>query len=198
MQTIHNGIENIEKSFPQKSSDEFLIGSSGRLFPVKDYSLMVEIANLIAHNENISFALAGDGPEKSNLENSIRQHDLNDCFDLVGHLDDMVPFYSGLEAYINTSLHEGIPMTILEAMSYGLPIISPNVGGIPEIIENGVEGFLIDGRNPQDYADKCLLLYRDRKLREKMSRAARKKVCRDFSCERMTERYLERYRDLVK
>ena len=198
VQTILNGIEISEKFSQKEISDIFIIGSSGRLFPVKDYSLMVEVANLTTYQKNISFTLAGDGPERPNLENSIQKYDLNDCFDLVGHLDDMDPFYAGLDIYINTSLHEGIPMTILEAMAHGLPIIAPKVGGIPEIIEDGVEGFLIDSRDPQDYAEKCLLLYRDRELWRKMSIAARKKVCNEFSREQMTEQYLECYRELVE
>lgn len=197
VQTIHNGIENIDGFTNNKITDKFVLGSSGRLFPVKDYSLLVEIASLTTHHENISFTLAGDGPEKVKLEETITQLNLNDSFSLRGHLNDMDSFYANLDVYINTSLHEGIPMTILEAMAHGLPIVAPKVGGIPEIVEDGVEGFLIDSRDPKDYADKCLLLCRDKKLWRKMSIAARKKVCSKFSREQMAERYLECYRELV-
>ena len=88
-------------------------------------------------------------------------------------------------------------MTILEAMAHGLPIIAPRVGGIPEIIEDGVEGFLIDGRDPHGYSEKCLLLYQNRELWKKMSNAAREKVSGNFSKEQMTEKYLQCYREVV-
>jgi len=115
----------------------------------------------------------------------------------AGHLDVMEPFYRKLDIYLNTSIHEGIPMTILEAMSYGLPIIAPKVGGIPEVVQDGVEGFLIDSRDPQAFAEKCLLLAQDRELRMRMSVAAREKAVEYFSVERMTEGYLRIYREML-
>lgn len=197
IKVIHNGIDFFERKTPKKSISSFVVGSSGRLFPVKDFPLMVEVAKLATQQENLSFVLAGDGPERCSVERTIQFHRLDDFFGLKGHLDDMDTFYSSLDVYINTSLHEGIPMTILEAMSHGLPIIAPRVGGIPEIIDDGVEGFLIEGRNPRDFAEKCLKLHRDRELWSKMSVAARNKVHTDFSCERMSKQYLQCYRDLV-
>ena len=198
VQVIHNGIE-IPPSTPQMYKENLLlIGSSGRLFPVKDYLLMVKIAGYLNEVDNIEFVLAGDGPERAQLERLIEDLSLQGVFSLEGHLDSMDAFYQKLYIYLNTSVHEGIPMTILEAMAHGLPIIAPKVGGIPEIIEDGVEGFLIDSRDPQDYAEKCLLLCQDRELREKMSTAAREKVCSEFSREQMVEHYLECYRELVE
>jgi L-malate glycosyltransferase len=106
----------------------------------------------------------------------------------------MNSFYQGLDVYLNTSVHEGIPMTILEALSHGLPVIAPAVGGIVEIIDDGKEGFLIDSRNPHEFAEKCLLLKENRELREKMSRAAREKAEQTFSAKNMAERYYQLYR----
>jgi glycosyltransferase involved in cell wall biosynthesis len=194
---IHNGVE-IPPPISRKSPGEpFLIGSSGRLFPVKDYPLMVDMAKAMAGKSNVRFALAGEGPERGRLEADIQKHGLADRFHLRGHLDDMETFYQGLDLYLNTSLHEGIPMTILEAMAQGLPVVAPRVGGIPEVIEDGVEGFLIDGRDPRAFAEKCLSLAGDKELWSRMSLAARKRAMESFSVERMTEQYLQVYRDVV-
>jgi len=65
--------------------------------------------------------LAGEGPERSKLQAQIQQYGLNETFVLQGHLDDRLPFYRSLDLYLNTSVHEGIPMSILEAMAHGLP-----------------------------------------------------------------------------
>lgn len=159
---------------------------------------MVEIAKAItdATGKNIYFELAGEGPQRPNIEAMIQRYGLHSNFFLKGHQDDMDTFYRGIDLYLNTSIHEGIPMTILEALARGIPVIAPNVGGISEIITNGVEGFLIEGRNPSDFAEKCLLLHGNRQLRKQMSQAARNRAEQAFSAEQMAERYYRLYREI--
>ncbi|MEA5115927.1 MAG: glycosyltransferase family 4 protein [Geobacteraceae bacterium] len=199
VEIIHNGINLPDSRLSPPERGNFVIGSSGRLFPVKDYPLMVDIATAVVsgNHGNVRFELAGDGPERQSLETRAAHLGVKDRFDFKGHVDDMDSFYQGLDLYINTSLHEGIPMTILEAMGHGLPIIAPAVGGITEIIEDGKEGFLIDTRNPQDFAEKCLLLKNDRELWERMSRAALEKAERCFSAEIMAEKYYRLYKRIT-
>jgi glycosyltransferase involved in cell wall biosynthesis len=193
---IHNGIEMPPTICSKTADGPFVIGSSGRLFPVKDYPLMVRIAQELALQREISFVLAGDGPERVALEKAIDECGVAVRFALKGHLEDMDAFYRGLDLYLNTSVHEGIPMTILEAMARGLPVIAPQVGGIGEIIEDGVEGFLVSNRDPKAFAEKCLLL-QDVELRQRMGQAARAKVERDFSAEHMARKYYQLYRELA-
>ena len=200
VEVIHNGIE--LPPFPLATRDKpgpFVIGSSGRLFPIKDYPLMVEIARAVAATgtEDVRFELAGDGPERPALEALVQRYGLNAGFILKGHQDDMGSFYQGLDIYINTSVHEGIPMTILEALAHGLPVIAPEVGGIVEIIEEGKEGFLINGRTPGDFAEKCLFLKDNRQERDRIARAAREKAERVFSADGMAERYYRLYRRIA-
>lgn len=160
---------------------------------------MIKIANIIAASsgDDITFELAGEGPERSVLESMIQHFGLQERFTLNGHQYDMDAFYQGIDIYLNTSVHEGIPMTILEALARGIPVIAPAVGGIKEIITNGVEGFLIESRNPNDFAEKCLLLQKNRALREKMSRAARLRAEQAFSAEMMADKYYRLYRRTV-
>jgi len=200
VEVIHNGIE-----LPPVPTDSgikpgpFVVGSSGRLFPVKDYRLMVMIAQAIAAtgNEDIRFELAGEGPELSTLEALVRSYGLECFFIFRGHLDDMNTFYRGLDVYLNTSLHEGIPMTILEALAHGLPVIAPAVGGIVEIIEDGREGFLILGRAPDDFAEKCLFLKNNLQERKTMTQSGREKAAGAFSAEVTAHKYHQLYRRLA-
>lgn len=196
---IHNGIEIAAPNLPRTKTGLCVIGSSGRLFQVKDYPLMVEIARSIAsrHAKNVRFELAGDGPDRTVLESMIQSYGLQDSFIMKGHQDDMKSFYRGIDIYLNTSIHEGIPMTILEALAQGIPVIAPAVGGIREIFTNGVEGFLIENRNPQAFAEKCLLLCENRELRDKMAKAARQRAENAFSSERMAENYHRLYHQAV-
>lgn len=197
VEAIHNGIEIPESTSTTQKNGTFVVGSSGRLFPVKDYPLMVEIARAMTsagNGQDISFELTGEGPERTGLEAIVQHHGLQDRFMLKGQQEDMDAFYRGIDLYLNTSIHEGIPMTILEALARGIPVIAPAVGGISEIITDGVEGFLIEGRNPKAFAEKCLLLRENKELREKMSKAARGRAESAFSAEKMAEKYYQLYR----
>jgi len=200
IEVVHNGIQlPPAQLLGKEGARPFVIGSSGRLFPVKDYPLMVEIAKAITKDDkaDIHFELAGEGPEMATLEAMIKCNGLQSKFILRGHQDDMDSFYKRLSIYLNTSLHEGIPMAILEAMAHGLPVIAPAIGGINEILANGSEGFMIAGRNPQNFAVKCLQLNGDNELWERMSMAARKKAEQTFSAGRMSESYRQIYTESV-
>ena len=92
----------------------YTVGSAGRLVPVKDYDLMVDIAHAVCGNRrDVRFVLAGDGPELEHIRERVHAYGLDDRFELLGHVSDTGAFYSRLDLYINTSRHEGIPMTIL-------------------------------------------------------------------------------------
>lgn len=193
---IHNGIELPLPTARSMPATELVIGSAGRLFPVKDYPLMVATAAAVARSlPQARFLLAGDGPQRIELEQLIGLHRLT-SFTLAGQQDDMPAFYARLDVYLNTSQHEGIPMSILEAMAHGLPVVAPAVGGIGEIIEDGVDGFLVTGRDPEAFAAPLLRL-QDAALRRRIGDAARDKVCRAFSAGAMASHYLEQYRMLA-
>lgn len=191
---IYNGTEPCDETFPDRSEGRFTIGSSGRLFPVKDFPLMVEVAREIAkHEAGIRFELAGTGPEKERIAETVRLHGLDGTFLLRGFLHEVSAFYQGIHLYLNTSVHEGIPMSVLEAMAHGLPVVAPDVGGLKEILDDGIHGFLIKGRDPRSFAERCMLLYRDDALRQRMGLAAKARVEAVFSNDRMARDYHELY-----
>jgi glycosyltransferase involved in cell wall biosynthesis len=195
IETIHNGIPFPEIRNKEIHVDLFIIGSAGRFAPVKDYSLMVDIARSVSEKiDTVKFKLAGDGPELQKLQALVKEYGLSERFEFTGFISNLDSFYSGLDLYINTSFHEGIPMSVLEAMAQGLPVVAPKVGGFPEIITDGMEGYLIEGRNPAAFADKCILLASNNDLREEMSKAAQKKIENQFSADRMASRYYELYK----
>ena len=193
---IHNGI-NYPDIILSRSGTRMIVGSAGRLFPVKDFSLFVKIANLIVkQNDAIDFVLAGSGPQRFILEEKVKKLGMQDRFKFIGHQDDMDSFFKKLDVYINTSTHEGIPMSVLEAMSYGLPVIAPKVGGFPEIIENGISGFLVDSREPIEYSSKIIKLM-DKNFQNIIGFNARKVVVDRFSRQTMTKQYVKLYNGLA-
>jgi L-malate glycosyltransferase len=191
---IYNGtdIPNFHESNMERNN--FVIGSAGRLFPIKDYPLMVEISReILLQTNKIRFELAGEGPEKERILGLIHEYKIEKAFTLTGFFDNIRNFYEGLDLYINTSLHEGIPMSILEAMAHGLPIIAPNVGGLKEILNNGCQGYLVDNRNPKVFAEKCIKLYRNRELLLEMGKLSRDRVIKEFSLDKMLTKYHDLY-----
>lgn len=191
---IYNGTEPCDGALPDRSGGRFTIGSSGRFFPVKDFPLMVEVAREIAKYEaGIRFELAGTGPDGERIAEMVRLHRLDKIFLLRGFLSEVSTFYQGLHLYLNTSHHEGIPMSILEAMAHGLPVVAPDVGGLREILDDGVHGFLVKGRDPRSFAERCMLIYRNEALRQRMGLAAKDRVEAVFSHSRMARDYHELY-----
>lgn len=194
--TIRNGIAAPE-SAAATGRKEFVVGSCGRLFAVKNFALFVEIAAMIRSQlSDVRFVLAGDGPQREALSQLCRRHGLDGIFSMPGHVDDMACLYKGMDLFINTSFHEGIPMSVLEALGHGVPVLAPRVGGFPEIIDHGKDGFLIDGYDPGLFAEKCVEILSDRKLLASMSSAARKKVETKFSSARMADDYFHLYKGL--
>lgn len=198
MVLIFNGTE--IKIYPSKEErNNFVIGSAGRLFPIKNYSLMVEIAREILHRtDQVRFELAGEGPERGRILDLIHKYKMEKTFILRGFLADMTTFYQGLDLYINTSLHEGFPMSVLEAMAHGLPVIASNTGGLKEILNNEFQGYLVNGSNPILFADRCLQLYRDKALTKKMGIASSDKIKKEFSLDKMWKNYYEFYFNVLE
>lgn len=195
---IYNAISVSDLDMNQKECGHFVVGSAGRFFPVKDYPFMVEICKRVSErNSRIRFELAGDGPELDAIIQRVEEHGLQSKFTIRGFQEEMNSFYRSLDLYLNTSLHEGIPMSVLEAMAHGVPIVAPKVGGLSEMIENGVQGFLLETRDAGEFAERCLRIYADEHLRRQMGKAAREKVEKDFSVERMASQYFRLYQDVL-
>jgi glycosyltransferase involved in cell wall biosynthesis len=194
---IHNGVE-VPLEMPVTAGKKFFVlGSAGRLVPIKDYPLMVEIAKEVSREtDRILFELAGEGPEMEKILRLVKRYGLEKSFLLRGFENNLSSFYSGIDLYLNTSIHEGIPMSVLEAMAHGIPVIAPKVGGITEIIDDGVNGCLVEGRNAKDFAKRCVSLYENDMLRKQMGSAARKKIINEFSMEKMVREYYNLYMGL--
>jgi glycosyltransferase involved in cell wall biosynthesis len=199
VETIRNGIAVPQLPRRPDSSGGFVVGSAGRFVPVKDYPLMVEVARAVnAKTGKIRFELAGEGPMLETIQGSIAKHGLQDSFALHGFVRDMGQFYDGLNAYLSTSVHEGIPLTVLEAMARGIPAIVPRVGGLPEVVTDGVDGYLVDSRTPERFAEKCIALQRNPALHDGLGRAARAKIVERFSDSHMVDAYANLYGSLTE
>jgi glycosyltransferase involved in cell wall biosynthesis len=196
---IYNGLEVLPAHKTNSIKKIVTIGSAGRLVPVKDFELMIDIArDLCAKMENVRFILAGDGPEREALETKVDSFRIESYFTLLGRVDDMDEFYKGIDIYLNTSRHEGVPMTILEAMVRCLPVVAPDVGGIKEILIDKETGRLISGRDPGEFALALSGLVNSPALMESMGVKARERVEKVFSNTSMIGAYSSLYREVLR
>ena len=197
---VYNGIEvprgiqlhNRESiQFPNR---HFHIGTIGRMVSVKGYDLFLEVAGeMIRQTTKVRFSILGEGPLKEKLVRKARELKVEGHVEFVSERPDPFTFYQDLDLYLNTSLNEGIPMSILEAMACGLPVVATNIGGIPEIISHGEDGLLVEGREPKKYVQSCLRIMEDPKLRITLGQNAIKKVQSCFDSSKMAESYVRLY-----
>ncbi|MCP4267539.1 MAG: glycosyltransferase family 4 protein [Candidatus Brocadiaceae bacterium] len=198
---VHNGIDipkNIDSTNQptnQSTDHIFHIGTVGRLMPQKDFVLFIEVAAMISQKmKNIRFSILGDGPLKELLVQKAKDLGIEDKVEFMPSLQNPFPYYYSLDIYLNTSLFEGIPLTILEAMACRLPVVASRVGGIPEVINDNENGILVDSRDPKVYAEKCIYLLNNQYLRNNLGNSANKTIENSFSSRHMAESYLELYK----
>ena len=199
---IPNGIDlprNCHRANGKRFGQFFTVGSAGRLFPVKQFDRLIEIAKeVFGENGPIRFVIAGDGPEKKKLETLIARYRLTEHVHLLGHVEDMQDFYKNIDLYVNTSLHEGAPMTIIEAMRNGLPVIAFGVAGLKEIIADGKDGYAIPPYDNHQFALKIAELTHAPQQLKFLGESARKKVIDHFSTKGMVDKYWAMYENLAR
>jgi glycosyltransferase involved in cell wall biosynthesis len=155
-----------------------VVGTVTRLVAVKDIDLFLEAAALLRERRpQVRFVIVGDGPERSALEGRARDLALGDVVDFRGEVRPARPVLAEFQVFVLTSQSEGVPLSVLEAMSAGLPVVATAVGGIPEIVEDGVAGFLVArtgerGAVAAALADRLEILLADPEVRERMGAAA--------------------------
>ncbi len=110
---------------------------------------------------------------------------------------EIAAYYRASDVLLVPSAYEGLPMVILEALRWGLPCVATRVGGHPEVIEHGVNGFLVDPDNPDQMAERCIQMLQDPELRRRMGNAGAALVAREFNVAAQVEQYVRLYRRMA-
>lgn len=181
------------------AADACLIGAVGRLTPVKGLEYLLRAARILLSRQcRVQVAIVGDGSLREALEQQARDLGIVESIVFLGHREDTQELMFALDIFALPSLSEGIPMALLEAMAAGRAVVASRVGGIPEVIHDGVEGFLVEPKDVQGFAGKCLQLIEAPDLANEVGLAARKRVEQRFSARGMAQQVTSLYDELIK
>ena len=173
-------------------ADAPVCGIVAALRPEKNHELFVAAAAYVHQQMPTShFVIVGDGSERAKIAAAISNHGLGDHFHLLGSRSDVPEVLSMLDAFMLTSHNEANPVSILEAMAVGLPVVSTDVGSISESVEQGVTGFLCQPGNAIELADSLLTIFNDPELAARFAAAARQRVVTNWSLDVMVLGYEE-------
>ena len=183
----------------QYSADTFVIGTAGRLVPIKDLTTLLRAAESLTRRDfKVSVLVAGAGPELESLQSYVQTSQLlAGRVRFTGLSSNLPELFQVMDVFVLPSLSEGMSNTLLEAMSSGLACIATDVGGNPELVEDGKSGFLFQPRDVNELADRLELLIRETNTRKQVAAAARTRAVTEFSLERMIENYTQFYVELA-
>lgn len=168
------------------------------LTPNKGHRVMLEsFASLLEDHPNATLLIVGDGPLRSELETRARQARIDNKTVFTGLRTDIDAVLSLSDVVLLPSQsREGLGMALIEAMSASLPVIGTNLGGIPEVIQNGINGFLVPTENPYALADAMFILANEANLRIRMGRESRRIYEERFTLSNMIQQIEELYEHL--
>ncbi len=168
------------------SPSTILVGTIANLYPAKGLGYLIEAARIIKDRfVSIKFIVIGEGMERSKLEELIKKYNLGENFFLFGAVIDAYKYLKVFDIFALSSLKEGFPWTILEAMAAEVPIIATSVGAVPEIIENKKTGFLVKPGDAKELSKAIIGLLEDYSLRVEMAKNAKIAIGEKFSLEKM-------------
>jgi N-acetyl-alpha-D-glucosaminyl L-malate synthase BshA len=142
--------------------------------------------------------LVGDGPDRHSVETLVKRLDLREQVMFTGFRSDVPNLLRCSDVVVLCSETESAPLTLLEGMSCGLPVIATSVGGIPEIVKHGINGFLVPPKNPEEISERILELNQDSNMRQSLGQAARKTILERYTAEKVVGQYLDIYDEICR
>lgn len=203
---VHNGIDPTE--FPSASavlerrneSDEFALVSIAMLNRKKAVDVLLRAATILAE-DGVEFRLrlAGEGPLRNELERLSERLSIDDRVDFLGMLDrsEVIDLLLGCDVFVLPSRAEPFGIVLAEAMMAGRPVVATRVGGIPEVVDDGETGFLVEPDDPAELADALGRLAANPRLRRELGEAGRRRAETHFTTSHTGEGYERLYADLV-
>jgi len=179
-------------------ADRFVVGWVGRMTAVKRTDDVLEsFRRLREGGVDASLWLVGDGPDRERLER--RASELGVIRDtlFLGYQEDVAPYYAAFDALVLPSANEGTPVSVIEALAAKTPVVATRVGGVPDVVREGEEGFLVDAGDTEELAERLTRLARDPALRRRLGESGRGRVLKRYAVERLLDDVDRLYAELL-
>ena len=193
--TVHEGIDvdHVVAAPPVNVHEAFwlphhapVVGNVAALVPHKGQRYLVDAAHLAVQEiPDARFVILGDGELREHLEKQVREHHLEKHVLLPGFRTDVLGCIKGFDLFAMSSVTEGLGTSLLDAMACGRPLVATRAGGIPEIVEEGVNGLLVPPRDARALAEAIVRALKDPDLRQRMGKAGFDRVRSRFTVDRM-------------
>ncbi|MBT8451120.1 MAG: glycosyltransferase [Deltaproteobacteria bacterium] len=178
--------------------DRFVLGCAARLSPEKNHSGLIQAFAQLRRDEPRSLlACAGDGPLAEELRSEAARAGVSEHVRWLGSVQNMDEFYAALDVCVLNSTREGLPLCLLEAMSFGIPVVATEVGGVGELLAQG-GGILVPSKEPMVLSAALRSLAAQPELAKELGRAGKSIIDERYSIDQMVDRYVELYHEIAK
>ncbi|NIO49830.1 MAG: glycosyltransferase [Candidatus Aminicenantes bacterium] len=183
-----------ELGIPENS---LIVGTACRLVPIKGPEFLVKASKyIISKYPDTYFMFTGDGPLEQDLKRKALEMGISENIVFLDWRDDLAKIISIYDVFVLPSLNEGMGRVLVEAMALGKSIVASNIGGIPDLVIHGKNGFLVPPKNPEELAKYIQVLLEDKDKREKMGLKG-KEMSLNFGAESMIEKIASLYEELL-
>jgi glycosyltransferase involved in cell wall biosynthesis len=177
--------------------DNFIVGTAGRLTPIKGHRFLIKAAKeIVARQPNVTFVFLGDGELRDSLEALANEMDLKESMRFLGWRNDVADVMSTFDVFVLPSINEGMGRVLVEAMILGKPVVAYDIGGIPDLVIHGDNGFLVPAGDVNGLSSRISELLTDSIKRKTMGERGRKRASY-FSADEMVLKIDQLYRTLA-
>jgi glycosyltransferase involved in cell wall biosynthesis len=170
--------------------NDYVLGFLGRLDPIKNFDLLLHIfSQCLQKDKRFKLLIIGDGSERERIQSICEQYNLQSYVTMVGQQQHVADYLQALDTLLLTSFSEQMPLSILEAMSIGIPVVAAAVGEIPYLIDHGNNGFVIAERHQPDAYLEAIFALKEPNTHERIKQAARTMIVNRFQEQKMVQNY---------
>jgi glycosyltransferase involved in cell wall biosynthesis len=179
--------------------ERFVVGWIGRMTAVKRTdNVLLAFKGLRERGVDACLCMVGDGPDRDQVEQQAHRLGIMRRCLFLGYQEDVAPFYAAFDALVLPSGNEGTPVSAIEALAGGRPVVATRVGGVPDVVRDGQDGFLVEPGAVDDLADRLARLATDPELRRRMGESGRARVLERYSVRRLLDDVDRFYRELLE
>lgn len=201
---IHNGVDTY-KIEPMNRNEainklklpdnKIVVGTIANYYPAKGLLDLVEAASFLKHREDIQFVIIGDGPDRDKIRSKIDSLDIKDKVTLSGRINNASNLMQAFDIFLLSSLKEGFPWAVIEAMASKIPVIATSVGAVPEIIESGKNGIIVEPGQPKRIVEAILYLVDNERVRDELAISGHQTILFKFNQDKMISAFEDLFRE---